>query len=158
MIGTIFGEFKPLRRFGMFPYVILSVALLAVRFFVAMPYWNSGWTKWASFPTQINSGAKYLFSQEYKLHILGTAYDMPFPELLAYFAALGEVVLPVLLVIGLFSRFAGLGLLGMTCVIQLVYPGAWALHAQWALAALTIFICGPGIFSLDAGIRKLIKA
>lgn len=158
MIAAIFGEFKPLRRFGIPVYLVLSALLLAIRFFLANPYWNSGWTKWAAFPTQINSSAKYLFSQEYKLHVFGAAYDLPYPEILAHFAALGEVVLPVLLVIGLFSRFAGLGLLVMTCVIQLVYPEGWTLHVQWGLAALIIFICGPGMFSLDAGIRKLIKS
>ena len=157
MLGTILGRFDFLHRFGTPIAIGFSLALLWVRFFLGMPYWSSGWTKWSEFPFSVNAGAKYLFSQEYKLNILGTAYSMPFPDLMAYLAGLGEVILPVFLIAGLFSRFAALGLLGMTAVIQLVYPGAWLLHGSWALAALCIVIAGPGMISLDELARRALK-
>ena len=157
MLSTIFGRFELLNRFGMPIALVFSAALLWVRVFLGMPYWSSGWTKWSQFPLSVNSSAKYLFSQEYKLNILGNAYPMPFPDLMAYLAGLGEVILPVFLIAGLFSRFAALGLLGMTIVIQLVYPGAWMLHGTWALAALCIIIAGPGMFSLDEVVRRVLK-
>ncbi|MGJ8529750.1 DoxX family protein [Maritalea sp.] len=157
MLATIFGRFERLHMFGMPGALIASAALLWVRFFLGLPYWNSGWTKWSQFPISVNSSAKYLFTEEYRLHIFGAEIPFPAPELLAYFAGLGEVILPVFLIAGLFSRFAALGLLGMTIVIQLVYPGAWMIHGSWALAALCIIIVGPGMFSIDEGVRRVLK-
>jgi len=157
MLATIFGRFDRLNMYGLPGMIAASAVLLWVRYFLAAPYWASGWTKWSQFPVKINSSAKYLFTEEYRLHIFGAEIPFPAPELLAYFAGLGEVILPVFLMFGLFSRFAALGLLGMTLVIQLVYPGAWMIHGSWALAALCIVFVGPGLFSADAGVRKLLK-
>ncbi|MCZ4272891.1 DoxX family protein [Maritalea porphyrae] len=157
MLGTVFGRFDRLHMFGLPGALVGSAILLWVRFFLGMPYWNSGWTKWSQFPFSVNSSAKYLFSQEYKLHIFGSEIPFPAPELLAHFAGLGEVILPVFLIAGLFSRFAALGLLGMTAVIQLVYPGAWMIHASWALAALVVIVVGPGMFSVDEAVRRVLK-
>jgi len=157
MLATIFGRFNRLHMFGLPGALVASVVLLGVRFFLGMPYWNSGWTKWSQFPLSVNSSAKYLFEHEYRLHVFGAEIPFPAPELLAYFAGLGEVILPVFLIAGLFSRFAAVGLLGMTVVIQLVYPGAWMIHGSWALAALCIIIAGPGLFSIDEGVRRVLK-
>lgn len=72
-------------------------------------------------------------------------------ELSAWMATLGEFALPILLVFGLFTRFAAAGLLVMTLVIQIfVFPGAWwASHALWAAMLLFIVTRGPGRLSLD---------
>ncbi|MCC5982027.1 MAG: DoxX family protein [Oceanicaulis sp.] len=72
-------------------------------------------------------------------------------ELAAWMATLGEFILPILLVIGLFTRFAAAGLLVMTLVIQIfVFPDAWwASHALWAAMLLFIIGRGPGRLSLD---------
>jgi len=65
-------------------------------------------------------------------------------------AATAEHLLPLLLLLGLATRFSALGLLGMTLVIQLfVYPGAYATHATWAAALLYLVARGPGLFSID---------
>lgn len=54
------------------------------------------------------------------------------PSIAAHMATLAEHLLPVLLVLGLGSRLAALGLLAMTLVIQIfVYPGAWPTHGTW---------------------------
>jgi putative oxidoreductase len=68
----------------------------------------------------------------------------------ATLAALGEHVLPVLVLLGLGTRFAALGLLVMTVVIQfLVYPGAYPTHGVWAAVLLWLMARGPGRLSLD---------
>ena len=68
----------------------------------------------------------------------------------ATLAALGEHILPVLILLGLGTRFAALGLLVMTLVIQLlVYPGAYPTHGVWAAVLLYLIARGPGRISLD---------
>ncbi len=84
-----------------------------------------------------------LFRDEYQLPLVS-------PELAAYGAAVAEHLLPVLLLIGLGTRFAALALLVMTAVIQfLVYPDAWSLHGTWATILLYLAATGPGRLSLD---------
>ncbi len=126
------------------------VALMA-RFYVSYAFFNSALTKIVGWnPFDLQSSAIFLFRQEYKLHILGGEYSMPFPEFMARFAALGEFCLPILVMLGLFARFGAFGLLIMTGVIQLVYPEAWAgFHLPWAVALLLVMAKGPGIVSLD---------
>jgi putative oxidoreductase len=61
-----------------------------------------------------------------------------------------EVGLPVLLIVGLGTRYAALGLLVMTGVIQLSFPEGWAnFHLYWASLALSIMTFGPGKVALD---------
>ncbi len=56
-----------------------------------------------------------------------------------------------LLLAGLATRYAALGLLLMTGVIQLTVPEGWAnFHLYWAALALAILALGPGPLSLDA--------
>jgi putative oxidoreductase len=69
---------------------------------------------------------------------------------MATVSGLAEVILPILLVLGLATRFAALGLLVMTGIIQLVMPEAWPnAHLPWAAMAIAIIALGPGPFSLD---------
>ena len=94
--------------------------------------------------------AVYRDEDEFKLHIFGEAYDFPLPTAFAYLDGIAEIVLPVLLFIGLATRFSALGLLVMTGVIQLVVPEGWAnFHLPWAGLALAIIALGPGALSLD---------
>ena len=58
--------------------------------------------------------------------------------------------MPVLLVLGLFTRLATLPLLGMILVIQLfVYPDSWAEHLTWLALLLLLLTRGAGAISLD---------
>lgn len=114
---------------------------LFARLAIAPVFWLSGQTKLDGWT--IKDTTFFLFRYEYQLPLLP-------PELAAYLATAMEHALPVLLVIGLATRFAALGLLGMTLVIQLfVYPEAWSLHALWAAVLLVIVARGPGAWSLD---------
>jgi putative oxidoreductase len=126
-----------------------TIACLALRFALAIPFFRSGLTKWDGF-LQLSPSTNYLFANEYKLNIFGTAYPFPFPDLMAYASGLGEIIFPVLLVLGLATRFAALGSLFMAGIIFLVYPHTWANEQlPWAAMALALIAYGAGKISLD---------
>jgi putative oxidoreductase len=125
-----------------------SLVQLALRFALAVPFWRSGVNKWDGF-LQLNDVAVLLFSSEFKLHLPGGPYRFPAPELMAFAAGSAEILLPMLLVLGLATRFGALGLLMMTLVVQVTVPSGWPLHLTWAAMALGIMAWGPGRMSLD---------
>ena len=125
-----------------------SFVQLALRLALAVPFWKSGILKWQGF-LQLNDTAIYLFSDEFKLHLPGGPYPFPAPALFAFLSACGEVSFPVLLVLGLGTRFAAAALLLMTCIIELTIPDGWPIHITWAAMALGIAAWGPGRFSID---------
>ncbi len=129
-----------------------------LRIALALPFFRSGLTRWDGF-LSLSPSAAYLFEEEFKLHIFGRLYDFPAPLVMAHIAGLAEITLPVLLVLGVATRFAALGLLIMTGVIQLVVPDGWAnFHLYWAALAIAIMALGPGRFSLDDLIGGLMTA
>jgi putative oxidoreductase len=125
-----------------------SLASLALRIALAVPFYRSGLTKWDSFG-QISESALFLFSDEFKLHILGRIIDYPMPTLAAYGAGIGEIALPILLVLGIGTRFAAFGLLLMTAVIQITVPDGWPIHLTWAAMAMGVMALGAGKLSID---------
>jgi putative oxidoreductase len=130
-----------------------SLPLLALRFALAVPFYKSGLTKWDGF-LQLSGGAEFLFGSEFKLHIFGSQYPYPFPMAAAYGAGIAEIVLPIFLVSGLFTRFAALALLFMTAIIQITVPEGWAnFHLPWAAMALTLVVFGGGRIGLDGLLR-----
>ena len=91
----------------------------------------------------VNDSAYTLFREEYKVPLLP-------PEFAAHMAAYAEHLFPLLLLLGLATRFSALALLGMTAVIQIfVYPDAWPTHLTWAVALLYLAGRGAGPISLD---------
>jgi putative oxidoreductase len=59
-------------------------------------------------------------------------------------------VLPVLLILGLATRFSALGILAMTLIIQLTIPdGLINFHLPWAAMALALLAYGGGMLSVD---------
>jgi putative oxidoreductase len=121
---------------------------LVLRVALAVPFWKSGILKWHGF-LQLNDTAIYLFSDEFKIHLPGGPYPFPAPAVFAFLSACGEVSFPVLLVLGLGTRFAAAGLLLMTCIIELTVPDGWPIHITWAAMALGIAAWGPGVVSID---------
>jgi putative oxidoreductase len=127
-----------------------SLSLLALRVGLAVPFFKSGLTKWDGVLT-LSTGARYLFEQEFKLHILGSQIPYPLPLVMAAASGVAELVLPALLVFGLLTRYAALGLLVMTAVIQLTIPDGWAnFHLPWAAMALALVVYGGGRVALDS--------
>jgi putative oxidoreductase len=133
---------------GLLEAVPYSLLALLGRFAVGLVFFNSGRTKvegWNIFA--LKESAVFLFVNEYKVPYID-------PVVAAHLAAFAEHVFPVLLWIGLASRFAALGLLAMTAVIQIfVYPQAYVEHGLWATALAMIAMLGPGKISLDHLIR-----
>ena len=125
-----------------------ALAPPVLRIALAIPFFRSGMTKWDGF--SLSSSAVYLFENEFKLHLFGAAYAFPLPTAAAFLSVTGEIVFPVLLVLGLGTRLAALGILAMTAVIQLVVPDGWlTYHLPWAAMALALIAIGPGALSLD---------
>lgn len=132
---------RPLRSPG-----ATELLTFALRVALAAPFWLSGRTKVAEGTLlTVSDSTHALFANEY------SAVPLP-PELAAVAATYAEHLLPILLLLGLGTRMAALGLLGMTIIIQLfVYPDAWwQLHLQWAALAAGIMVLGPGRLSLDS--------
>jgi putative oxidoreductase len=126
-----------------------AVAPPLLRVALAVPFFRSGLTKWDG-PLSLSPAAVFLFKEEFKLHVFGGTYDLPWPRTLAFTTGVMEIVLSLLLVVGLATRLSALGLLVMTGVIQLVVPEGWAnFHLPWAALAVAIIACGPGPLSLD---------
>ena len=125
-----------------------SLTQLVLRLGLAIPFWRSGVLKWDSF-LQLNDTAILLFSSEFQLHLPGGPYPFPAPAVTAFAAGSAEILLPILLVLGLATRAAALGLLMMTLIVQLTVPDGWPLHLTWAAMALGVMAWGPGRMSLD---------
>lgn len=113
----------------------------ALRLFPALVFWQSARTKVDGFA--IKDSTWFLFEHEYALPLIPH-------EWATVLATVAEHVLPVLLILGVLTRFSALGLLVMTAVIQFfVYPSAWVTHGLWACALLAVVARGPGRWSLD---------
>ena len=122
---------------------VRDLGILGLRVPIALVFWYSGRTKvdgWNIFA--VNDTQLYLFENR---------FNMPFPAVSATMASVMEHVLPVLLILGLFTRISAGGLLVMTTVIQLwVFPDAWwSAHMFWASILFAIIAVGPGRISLD---------
>ena len=130
-----------------------SLVQLVMRLALAVPFWKSGILKWNGF-LQLSDTAVALFTDEFMLHLPGGPYHYPFPTVMAFLSGCGEIGFPILLVLGLGTRFAALGLLFMTLVVELTVPDGWPIHITWAAMALGIIAWGPGLFSVDGWLRR----
>ncbi|MDH7795316.1 MULTISPECIES: DoxX family protein [unclassified Beijerinckia] len=133
-----------------------SLTQFVLRVALAVPFWRSGILKWDGF-LQLNDNAITLFSDEFMLHLPGGPYPFPVPAVMAFLSGCAEVTLPILLVLGLATRTAALGLLFMTLVVQLTVPEGWPIHISWAAMALAIMAWGPGRASVDHAVRHFLQ-
>ncbi len=122
------------------------LAALLARLYIAKVFFMSGLTKLSDWGTTVA-----LFTDEYKVPFLS-------PAVAAMLGTAGELVLPVLLLVGLAARLSALGLfvVNAVAVISLseIAPAAMQQHLLWGclLAALSIY--GPGRWSADAQLDK----
>lgn len=122
-----------------------ALAILA-RLGLAGVFWRAGQAKVDGW--QVTEFTVMLFRDEYQVPIIP-------PELAAHLAAAVEHLGPVLLVLGLATRFGAAALLGMTLIIQVfVFPQSWPEHAVWATGLVLLFARGPGRVSVDHLIRQ----
>ena len=148
---------------------LAPLAGLFLRLVPAQVFLSSGLTKWNGWfdfneqkydlflyeffcPEPVRPGALLLCDPETMEYVDGSAI-VTFIASLALTAGVVEVLLPVLLIVGLFTRFAALGLIGMTLFIQLaVFPSWshwWNPAVWWFVALFVILARGPGSLSLD---------
>src|SRR5689334_24608488 len=97
-------------------FALPSVVQLVTRVALAVPFWRSGILKWDGF-LQLSDTAVTLFTDEFMLHLPGGPYPFPAPVVMAFLSGCGEIIFPILLVLGFASRFAALGLLFMTAIV-----------------------------------------
>jgi len=125
----------------LFEYFPADLVQLLARIIIGIVFFKSGLTKIDGF--SISESTFALFENLYNVPIIP-------PDIAAYIATFSELGMPILLWIGLFSRFATLPLLAMTAVIEIfVFPLAYETHGLWATALLLIMVWGPGRISLD---------
>ena len=116
-------------------------AQLAARWYVGSVFFRSGLTKLRDWDTTLA-----LFTDEYHVPLLN-------PTVAAWLGTGAELALPVLLVFGLFGRFAALGLtvLNVVAVLSLMdIPDAALMgHVFWGSLLIALLLWGPGRWSVD---------
>jgi putative oxidoreductase len=143
------------RTIDLFGRVPDSLIALLGRFSIAAVFWKSGQTKVEGLAIDIVSGEFTLGMPRLSDSVVGLFRDefrLPLipPEIAAPMAAFAEHLFPILILVGLATRFSALALLVMTATIQVfVYPDAYPTHGVWAAVLLYLVARGPGALSLD---------
>lgn len=127
-----------------------SILGLVLRIYVGWQFLKAGFVKISDW-----QGTLSLFVDEYKVPVLP-------PELAAYMGAGGELVFPVLLIVGFFSRPAALGLFFVNLMAVISYPALFTFecpaaindHKYWGLLLLVLVFYGPGKLTLDNFLKK----
>jgi len=119
---------------------------LGIRLWVAQVFFMSGLTKIQSWDSTLS-----LFENEYQVPFLP-------PEIAAYAGTFTELFFPVLLVLGIGTRFAAGVLFVFNIIAVLSYPDLGEVglkdHHYWGLLLLITLIHGPGKISVDHFIRR----
>lgn len=119
---------------------------LAVRVYVSWQFLKSGWLKIASWEVTVS-----LFTDEYHVPLLP-------PTLAAVVGTAGELVFPLLLMLGLAGRLSALGLFAVNAMAVVSYAhvlysegfeAALGQHYLWGFMLLVLAIYGPGAWSAD---------
>ncbi len=114
---------------------------LAMRLYVARVFFASGLLKLQGW-----QGTLALFENEYHVPLLS-------PHAAAVLGTAAELALPVLLVLGLGSRFAALALFAFNAVAVISYPdlsdAGLKDHVLWGALMLVLAVYGPGKLSAD---------
>lgn len=141
MNAMINAIYTPYHRVSSKIELLHPVAALLSRLYIAKVFFVAGWLKIQDWDTTL-----FLFEEEYQVPFL------PF-ELAAYLGTAGELILPVLLALGLASRFSALGLtvVNIVAVISLaeIATAALYLHVIWGILLAHIVVYGGGFFSAD---------
>ena len=123
---------------------------LGLRIFVGWQFLKSGRVKIMDWDATLS-----LFREEYHVPILP-------PELAAIAGAGGELFFPILLITGLFSRPAALGLFAVNAMAVISYPQLWSFecpaaindHLYWGLLLAVLAVFGPGKIAIDQWIKS----
>lgn len=127
---TFIEKFSPI-------FAIISLFLL--RLTLAYPFWKAGQTKWTYFKNDQMDTLYFIF-EDYNVPLLSV-------EAAAWAGTFAELILPILLAFGLLTRFAALGIIGLSGVIYLVDQNPDT--CLWAASALILISFGAGKISMD---------
>ncbi|HEX7682642.1 MAG TPA: DoxX family protein [Trinickia sp.] len=135
-----------LRRLDNIAVALQPLFALAIRLYIFRVFFLSGLTKLRSWDSTL-----YLFSNEYHVPVLP-------PAVAAVMGAGGELIFPVLLLLGWQGRFAAAGLFVVNLVAVMSYPGLEPVmikdHVLWAVLIAYLFFHGVGRWSLSAGLQR----
>jgi putative oxidoreductase len=127
--------------FGEFVDRLQPIFALAVRLYVARVFFASGLIKIMSWNSTLA-----LFANEFHVPVLP-------PTMAAYLGTAAELGLPVLLALGIGTRFAAVALFVFNIVAVISYPdlsdAGLKDHMLWGALMLVTFFYGPGKISLD---------
>lgn len=119
------------------------LAALAARVYIEQVFFLAGLTKLRDWETTL-----LLFTEEYRVPFVS-------PGVAALTGTAGELVLPVLLLLGVAGRFAALGLsvVNAVAVISLseIAPAALQLHITWGVLLAALVFHGMDRWSVDHG-------
>ena len=119
---------------------------LGVRLWVANVFFKSGLASLHDWETTVD-----LFKYEYHVPLLS-------PSVAAVLGTGAELIFPVLLVIGLATRFSAGALFIVNIVAVISYPGLGEIglkdHIYWGILLLVTLLHGPGKISIDHFIRR----
>jgi putative oxidoreductase len=123
---------------------------LGVRLFLANVFFKSGLTKIQTWDSTL-----YLFREEYKVPLLP-------PDFAAWLATGAELGLPVLLVLGLFGRFAAMGLFILNAVAAYSYyeqlsEAGLNQHLYWGMLLAVLLLHGLGKWSVDEWLERRLR-
>lgn len=144
---TVDNLIEPLRKLS--NCVLSPVFDLGARLYLGHAFFSSGLLRYKDWANGNFSNQVFLFELEHPVPGLD-------PTTAAYLTTGAEIILPIMLVLGLFGRFAAAGLLVMTAVIEFTY-GHFDAHILWAFLAVMILLKGSGKLSLDTLILKWIR-
>ena len=126
-----------------------SPVLLLFRLYVAQIFFNSGLIKLSNFDSTVA-----LFENEYQVPVLS-------PMLAAVAGTGAELALPVLLALGIGSRFTGVAFFVFNLVAVLSYPDISDAgikdHMLWGAILAVIATVGPGKIAVDTLLARLFK-
>ena len=132
------------------PERLAPVLDLGLRLFLANVFLKSGLTKIQNWDSTL-----YLFSDIYQVPLLA-------PDVAAWMATSAELGLPVLLVLGLFGRFAAAGLFILNLVAVISYYSGLSeaginQHLYWGMLLAVLLLISRGAWSVDAWLENKLK-
>lgn len=130
--------------------LFVPLLLLFCRLWVAWIFFKSGMVKYSSWDSTL-----YLFEYEYQVPIL------PW-EMAAYLGTAAELILPIFIALGLFTRPMAAVLFVFNIMAVASYPLLWEKgfydHQLWGLMILINIVWGAGSLSVDKLIRNKVDA
>jgi putative oxidoreductase len=131
--------------------LLRPLLLAGTRLWVSWQFLKSGWLKLTNWEVTLD-----LFRNEYQVPVLP-------PAAAAVVGTAGELLFPVLLILGLFTRLGALGLFAVNAMAVISYwhvlggeglEAALAQHVLWGYMLAVIVVAGAGGVSVDSLLEK----